>query len=405
MSGAILILIIFLVLVTGWIAIPRRVLDSEVDDLWGRVAQALGLEYDGGGPTSGPTMHGKMGKMKVLVDTFGRLQHGQRMAFTRIIIDSDGRIREQLTLSTPDAQPKDPIEALLAQHSKARITDLVKHLGATVHAGRVRWATEGLLWGAADFVQTVRDVVRTTEHLCLDEADIPGRLLLCIRDHQIPEKQRREMLLVLLDRYPGTSEANTAARDAVAQPDGYIRLVAARALGQQGITTLGMLARDPEVTQEIRTEALKDLMTSWPSELGNPQVRRVLRSEEPPVVRTGIHMVRHLNHTPAVRIMLELAADPQTPPDMLSLLVEVIGEMGDEASEPVLLGLLNHDNVVVRRGSAIALGQLGTPNALESLREQSEDALMPDSRLLSLCRAARQDIRKRHGLPPPGLAV
>lgn len=405
MSGAILILLVFLVLVIVWVATPRRINDSEVDELWDRVGTALGLAYDSGGPTSGPTMRGRMGQMRVLVDTFGRMQNGQRVAFTRIVIDSDGRIPDQLTLDPPDAQPRDPVEALLAHHSQKRVTDLVRQLGATLHDGKVRWATEGLLWDAAEFVQTVRDVLRTAEHLCLDEADIPGRLLLCIRDHQVPEKQRREMLLVLLDRYPGTNEATTAARDAVRHTDPYIRLVAARALGQAGIGTLGLLAREPETGQEIRTEALKDLMTAWPLELGNPQVRKTLRSEEPSVVRTGIHMVRHLNHVPAVRIMLELAADPQTPADLLSLIVEVVGDMGDENAEPVLLGLLNHDDVVVRRGAAVSLGHIGTPNALESLREQAEESLVPDARLLALCRTARRDIRRRHGLPPPNAAA
>lgn len=405
MSFLLFVALVFVALVIAWVATPRRIGDAEVDELWGRVAHALGLEYDGGGPTSGPTMRGRIGQMKLLVDTFGRAVHGERVAFTRVVVDSDGRIPEQLTLDPPTGKPRDPVEVLLAQHSQKRVVDLVRHLGATLHQGRVRWAVEGLTWEPAAFVQTVRDVVRTAEHLCLDEADIPGRLLLCIRDHDVPEPQRREMLLVLFDRYPATSEANTAARDAVqSHPDAFVRLVAARALGSLGVTTLGILARDPEVTQEVRTEALKDLMTAWPLEIGNPQVRKVIRSDEPEVVRTAVHMVRHLNHVPAVRIMLELAADPQTPADLLSLLVEVIGEMGDENAEPVMLGLLNHQDVVVRRGAAVALGKLGTPLALETLVEQTEAGLVPDARLMGLCRAAIRDIRRRHKLPLPDRA-
>jgi len=401
-SAALLILLVFLLLVIAWVATPQRLADSEVDELWGRVAHALGLEYDGGGPTSGPTMQGRMGRMRVLVDTFGRAQHGQRTAFTRIVIDSDGRIPEQLTLDAPGHKPEDPIEVLLAQHGKRRVTDLVRELGATLHGGRVRWATEGLVWDAAEFVQTLRDVVRTAEHLCLDEKDIPGRLLLCTRDEKVPEPQRRQMMLVLLDRYVGSPEANSAAKEAVKHPDAYVRLTAARALGKQGVSTLGVLARDPDVTQEVRTAALEDLMTAWPLELGNPQIRKVLRSVEPAVVRTAIHMVRHLNHAPAVRIMLELATDPQTPSDLLSLLVEVVGEMADANAEPVMLGLLNHDDVVVRRGAAAALGQLGTPEALPSLQEQIEEPLVPDGRLTALCRSATVEIRRRHRLPAPG---
>jgi hypothetical protein len=116
-------------------------------------------------------------------------------------------------------------------------------------------------------------------------------------------------------------------------------------------------------------------------------------------------MVRHLNHVPAIRIMLELAADPQTPADLLSLLVEVIGEMGDENAEPVMLGLLNHHDVVVRRGAAVSLGHLGTPLALETLEEQTEAGLVPDGRLMALCRTAIRDIRRRHKLPLHDRAV
>ncbi len=405
-SALLFIAFVFFAVVIAWIATPRRIGDEEVDELWGRVAQALGLEYDGGGPTSGPTMRGRMGQMRLLVDTFGRAVHGERVAFTRVVVDSDGRIPEQLTLDPPRDKPKDPIEALLAQHSQKRVVDLVKQLGATLHKGRVRWATEGLVWDPAMFVQNLRDVVRTAEHLCLDEADIPGRLLLCIRDQDVAEPQRREMLLVLFDRYSATSESKSAATDAVRNhPDAYVRLVAARALGSHGVTTLGVLARDPEVTQEVRTEALKDLMTAWPLEIGNPQVRKVIRADEPSVVRTAMHMVRHLNHVPAIRIMLELAADPQTPADLLSLLVEVIGEMGDMNAEPVMLGLLNHPDVVVRRGAAVALGHLGTPLALETLEEQTEAGLVPDGRLMALCRTAIRDIRRRHKLPAHDRAV
>ncbi len=393
-----LAVLVFLVLLIAWVAVPRRETDEEMDALWGRCADALGLRYDPGGPTNGPTMSGRMGQMRVLVDTFGRVTAGRRETFTRVVVDSEGRIPDNASTHPTAERPRDPLEAMLARHGQRRVLDLVKHLGATLAQGKLRWARPGLIWEAADFVQTVRDAVRTAEHLCVDEADIPARLLVCVRDQRIDAAQRREMLLVLLDRYPGTNEANAAARDALRHPEPVVRLTAARALGQTGVSTLGVLGSDPAVPPEVRAQALNDLMTAWPSDVAQPQLRRVLRSPEPEIVRTAVHLIRQLHHTPAVRVLLELGADPQTPPDLLSLVVEVVGEVGDAAAEPVLLGLLRHGEVIVRRGAAIALGQIGTPEAIVSLRELMDDGLLPDARLRALCRTAIREIQGRFGI-------
>ncbi len=383
-----------------WIAkSPNRKNEPDQEACWRRAAEALGLEYDGGGPTSGPTMAGDMAGFEVLVDTFGRNDRGTRRTFTRVVIDAGERMPE--SLEPGGARPDDALGRLLDQTSRRRITDLVKTLGATVGQGKVRWAREGLVWPINDFVTTVRNVVRTTEHLCLDEDDIPGRLLLAWRDKELPEEQRRQLLLVLIDRFQGTPEAVTGAREALSVPDPELQLEAARSLGRQGVPAMGTLARDPAVAQELRVAAMTALVEDHGPDLHGPQLRKVLRSDQIDVCRTAVHFVRRTNLASAVPFLVELATDPRTSTDLLTLLVETIGEMGDYTAEPTLMGLLHHADLVVRRGAAVALGRIGGPSAVDPLLEQI-DAANADPRLRALCRAAVREIRARYGMPEGG---
>lgn len=399
---AVLVGVLLFVVVVGWWIIGNqpRVTDKEVDARWRQAASALGLEYAPGDATSGPMMEGAVGAMRVVIDTFGRYQGGERKTFTRVVVDSLGRIPAHLGADAA-SRTDDPVERLLQQTSRRRITDLVKHLGATVSGGRLRWACAGLEWDVGALVTTVRNVVRTAEHLCLAETDIPGRLLANVRDHTVPADQRREMLLVLLDRYAGTPEAATAAKEALDHPEPAVRLEAARSLGKAGVPALGSLAADPEAPADIRANALTEVIRNHPRDLAEPQLRKVLKHPDPHVPRTGIHVVRHLKHEPAVRVLLELAADPRTEAELLGLVVELIAELGDASAEPTLLGLLHHKDVVVRRGAAMALGRLGSGAALGPLQELV-DAVLTDNRLRSHARGALREIRQRLGLEEAG---
>ena len=381
---------------------PGRPNEPDQDKCWRMAGEALGLEYDEGGATAGPTLEGELAGFPLLVDTFGRSDGTRRRTFTRVVIDAGERMPDNIDGTVVPNPQADALTRLLDQTSRRRISDLVKTLGATVGQGKVRWAREGLVWPVVDFVQTVRTVVRTTEHLCVDESDIPGRLLLASRDHELPDEQRKQLLLVLFDRFPGTPEAIAGARDGLSHPEPEVRIEAARALGRTGVPALGQFARDPGLEQELRVVALTALVDEHGPELHGPQLRKVLQAPEPEVCRTAVHFVRRTDLKTAVPFLLELATDPRTSNDLLTLLVETIGEMGDVSAEPTLMGLLHHADMVVRRGAAVALGRIGGPGALEPLYEQVE-VLGADARLRSTCLAAMREIRARFGLPEKDL--
>ena len=94
--------------------------------------------------------------------------------------------------------------------------------------------------------------------------------------------------------------------------------------------------------------------------------------------------------------MLDAAKDPGSSSDVICNIVDTVGEIGDSSAQTVLVGLLKHDYLMVRRRAAVALGRIGSLSSVPQLRQCASEA-SSNRRFRELCQRAIKKIEKRHG--------
>lgn len=358
---------------------------------WKRAAGTLGLTF--AATKKGPAMAGEANGMQVSVGTFLREHHGRQTRFTRVVIDSNGRITDKVK-SRPGGM--DALLRLLGRAGERRVLQLVKHVGATVSGGRIRWARPGVDWDPEDFVAVVERLLRTAELLVQDEGELPGRLKLNINDPAVPLEERVAMTHALIERFADTPEAREVASGLLGHPAPGMRLKAARVLKEQGAEVIGALVRDPSTPKDVREDAIDALIRELPPRLWEPLVLRALRSSNEAVSRPVVQRIMSVQHAPARRLLARAAEDASTAPVVLAQLARALGKLGDDTAGPVLLKLLGHADPSVQREAVIALAYKGGPAELRPLLARL--SLLPEGRIRSLCRTAVREIQARHGL-------
>ncbi len=376
---------------------PKSQPDRAAEACWAALATHLGLEYDPGGMLKGPKMTGSLGGYPVTIDTFHRQVAGGKKLMTRFVLDGGENLPEGMDKQSKAKGDDDPVKRILAQATRRHIVDLIKKVGATLGGGKIKWSREGSVWAVEGMATVIRGIVHKAEFLCLDAHDAAGKLLHGSRDMTLPEAQREEMKRLLLENYAGTFESDSAARELLEDPDPKTRLSAAKTLGPKGIPALGKLARDPDVPKEIREQAIGEIIRHHQPEDADPHIQKMLRSRHPEISQTALSLIKRLKYTPAIKMLQSLATDPKTEGELASAVVEAIGEIGDATAQPVLLGLLHHDYLVVRRRAAAALGRLGSPAAIPQLEAVAQGQGV-NKRLRELCEKALREIRARNGL-------
>ncbi|MEZ4431088.1 MAG: HEAT repeat domain-containing protein [bacterium] len=376
---------------------PKQQPDRAAEACWSQLATLLGLEYDPGGMLKGPKMTGTLGGYPVTIDTYHRDVGGRKALFTRFTLDGGENLPEGMDKQSKAKGDDDPVKRILAQATRRHIADLIKKVGATLGGGKLKWSREGGVWQPDGMATVIKGLVHKAEFLCLDENDQAGKLLHGSRDATLPEAQREEMKRLLLENFAGTFESDSVARDLLDDADPKNRLQAAKTLGPKGIPALGKLARDPDVPKDLREQAIAEIIRHHQPEEADPHIQKMLRSKHPDVSQTALTSIRRMKYTPAMKTLQTLATDPTTPGELASAVVEVIGAIGDATCQPVLLGLLHHDYLVVRRRAAAALGRVGTVAAIPQI-EAVAQAPNVNKRFKELCDRALDEIRARNGL-------
>lgn len=379
---------------------PKAQPDRAAEACWSQLATQLGLEYDPGGLLKGPKMTGSLGGYPVVVDTFHRQAGGKKVMMTRFVLEGGENLPEGMDKQSKAKGDDDPVKRIVAQATRKHIADLIKKVGATLGGGRIKWSREGGVWKPDGMATVIKGIVHKAEFLCLDENDMAGKLLHGSRDHTLPEQQREEMKRLLLEHYAGTFESDAAAREMLDDPDPKKRLDAARVLGPKGIPSLAKIARDPDVQKDLREQAIGEIIRHHQPDEADPHIRAMLRSKHPDVANTALSLIRRMKYTPAMKTLMELATDPKTAGETAAAVVEVVGEIGDATSQPILLGLLHHDYLVVRRRAATALGKLGTTAAIPQLEAVMQGANV-NKRFRDLCAASVNAIKRRAGITVP----
>jgi hypothetical protein len=379
---------------------PKMQPDRAAEFCWNEFATRLGLEYDPGGILKGPYISGSVGTMSLLMDTFHQQGDGSKLLYTRCVVDAGGNLPEGFDGQAKAKATDDPAKRLLAQATRYHINNLIKKLGATISGGKIRLVRPGSVWSPQVMIKMVKHIVAICEFLCIDPKDVAGKLLHGSRDTTIPDDMRADFKRVLMETYPGSIESDSAAAELIDDPDPRTRLRAAKSLGAKGIPTLIKVGRDPGMTREVREEAVSHLIrTDAPEQVG-AGIRNLLTSTHAEVFRVTLAVVRRMRYAPALRTLMELASDSRVSGDQAASITEAIGEMGDVNCQPLLINLLNHDFLLVRRRAAAALGRQGNANALPAL-----DGVMKSSnvnrRLKELCNSAMKSIRMRSGIAEP----
>lgn len=376
---------------------PKMQPDRAAEFCWNEFATQLGLEYDPGGLLKGPYISGSYKGMDVMMDTFHQQGDGSKLLFTRLVVNAGDNLPEGFD-GTAKAKPSDdPAKRMIAQTTRRHINDLVKKVGATMANGKVRLVRPGAVWSPQVMVKTFKHILHICEFLCIDSNDTAGKLLHGSRDKTLPDQLRADMKRVLMESYAGSVESESAAAELLDDPDPKTRLRAAKSLGPKGIPVLVKLARDPGVLREVRDDAVGHMLRlNAPDQIAS-SIRQLLTSSHAEVFRSVLTMVRRARYTPALATLVEMVTDSRSAGDQVAAITEVLGEIGDRSMQSLLITLLNHDFLLVRRRAAVALGRLGGPSSLGPLEELARSGNV-NRRLKELCSSAIKSIRARSGM-------
>ena len=374
---------------------PRQQPDRAAEACWSMLAEMLNLDYDPGGLLKGPYMTGKINGMTVTLDTFHQMRDGRKSLMTRFILQNEA-LPEGLDRKSKAKPSDDVVKRIIAQTVRRYVSELIKKIGATVAAGKVRWVRDSSVWHPDATAQTIKRIVAICEFLCVDDSDQAAKLLLGYQDENMPDAQRNQMKTLLFERFPGTPECETVASEMLDTSNPEDRLSAAKALGERGTDTLVKMAMNADLPSSVREKALSALINKNEPAKTQPLLRAVLNSANADVVRTALGLIRRNKYRPAARLLIEIANDARTATDRVCNIIDIIGEISDSSAQSALLSFLNHDFLMVRRRAASALGRIGNPSAVPFLQNCANEEAS-NRRFRELCLRAVQRIQKRHG--------
>jgi hypothetical protein len=293
-----------------------------------------------------------------------------------------------------DEATRDAIASVIWDH-RAVFTNGAFVLGSaacgTVTGGRLAGEIDG-----RRFARFLRRVLRLSERLAERAAMAVRPLLLenVVRDPRIGVRQHN--LQLLIDRFPESAETLTAAQSVLAHHDYSLRLLGSVHLARRtpaDVAPLLDLIRDRRAPLEVRERALFRML-----ELSSIEGRRALLSE---VLDAGDALVR--------RALLECKKRVEPPPDELlgSLLltanpeivadvIRYVADQGHRQHEPLLIRILEGDDVAAKFAAVDALGRIGTAHAAEALRELA-GGILTTARLRRASLDAIESIRIRGG--------
>ena len=133
------------------------------------------------------------------------------------------------------------------------------------------------------------------------------------------------------------------------------------------------------MSRDLGEQAISELVTKIDPSVSLPLLGTVIQSGNPEIGRTALNLIRRHRFLPAIRVMLDVAKNPGSSSDVICNVVDTIGEIGDANAQNVLMGLLRHDYLMVRRRAAVALGRIGTPSAVSQLRQCAGESGQTDA--------------------------
>ena len=375
---------------------PKQQPDRAAEACWRGFAELMDYDYDPGGMLQGPQILGDAGDLNVTCDTFYQSREGRKSLFTRIVISGDA-VPESLDSFQKAKSGDPPAKRLLAQVTRRYARELIKHIGATVANGKVKWVRDGAVWNPQQMAKTVRRILEVTRFLAADPHDEAGRLLLCYNDEAMPESTKKDIQSLLFDEFRGSDACEAVASEIVDGRDPEMQVGAAKALGERGLSTLANIARNTSVKTEVRRDAVVGLCTYSDSGAVLPLLGNVLRDKSIETVRITIGVMKKHRFVQGLRLLADIASDPGTSNEALVCIIDLLSDIGNSSVEPTLLGLLDHQFVTIRRRTCRALSEIGSGSALPHL-DRIAQKRTENRKVKELAIEAQKRIRDRHGI-------
>jgi len=271
--------------------------------------------------------------------------------------------------------------ALMTKELRQKVAVFVG-TGGQLEAGRLSHRARALLL-QAEIPAALRMMVRLADDLSSSEGGgICERLARNAGSDPIPAA-RLWNLLQLHDAFARTEEARDVSRAALADSSPWVRLAAARFLGDEGLEVLEALARDRQIPDQAAVEAVALLAARLPMDRAGPLLVDVLKSLAGDARRQAIDELGRLRYEPALTPLIVVLgrADPRTAASAAGAL----GSLRDDRAEPSLLKSIDSEAHELRLAAAKALGSLGSVRSVQPL------LTLLDSRRLDA--AGRQCVR------------
>lgn len=375
---------------------PKQQPDRAAEACWRGFAELMEFDYDPGGMLQGPQIVGDQGNLSVTCDTFYQSREGRKSLFTRIVVSGDS-VPESLDGFQKAKSGDPPAKRLLAQVTRRYARELVKHIGATVANGKVKWVRDGAVWNPQQTAKTLRRILEITRFLSVDVLDEASRLLLCYQDEALPEATKRDIQRLLFTEFRGTDACEAVASEIVDGRDPELQVGAAKALGERGLPTLANIARNRTINSETRQEAVLGLCAYPEPGASLPFLANVLRDKSTETVRIAASMLKRKRFVQSLPLLAEIASDSSTPNEALVLIIDLLASIGNSSIETILLGLLEHQFVTIRRRTCRALADVGSGSALPHL-DRVVQKRTENRKVKELAIAAQKKIRDRHGI-------
>ena len=394
---------------------------AALDTAWRAAAKRLGLNHEGRGVFRSPRLSGTIGECRVLVE-IGDAGSGRHLehVVTRVIVGAPGiplgfyaspqtvwgRMTQRFwkrPVAVGDGSFErrvrvdgDPTYALAVLNPGVRDRLLqLASLQGQVQQGELELTVRGRVRRADRLVSLVEFLVGLGRSLSVPEPDWPAAL--CARAIEDPSREvRKRSLEALVSRYPDSPETEVAIRDRLADFAPEVRLLAARHAGEDGLPVVSEVFHDPELTPDVRSDALRAWADLSPRRTGD--LRRALAAallaEGNVLFVTGASIIAQREDR-ALRPQL-VAAYETGSPSVQAASLAALAIVGDHRDVEVAIEGLDSRDADVRAAAAKVLGRWGDRETVPALLPLTKGIGQP-TQVKDEARAAIAAIQARTG--------
>jgi HEAT repeat protein len=201
------------------------------------------------------------------------------------------------------------------------------------------------------------------------ESGIAERLAENVREDPVVGVRLRSLETLVAD-YGESAQARECCRAALVDRNPWVRLLAARGLGPDGLDALAKLAKRSALNEAVATEAFQDFLTHATRERVADVGMAVLASGKGETRRRAIEVLGRLRHAPALDGLVRALAGAEAP--AAEAAARALGLLGGAAAEAALLESLERPHRGTREAAVRSLGDMGSVRSVAALRELAD---------------------------------